>query len=540
MIKVNGQSVQQGIAIGKIMVREKRPIQIVPEKTDAVEREWAMFLNARKRAIAEVRNMEAMAKEKVGDQKAMIFSVHAMLLEETEFEETVKKRIKEEHFNASYAVYLAGKEAEHFFANIKDNAYLNERSVDFRDISDRVIRELQHIRDEIILPDHPVILVTDDLMPAEIISLDTAKILAIVLTNGSVNSHTAIIAKSMSMPMLVNTDARLSVADSGRRGIVDGVSGTFWVDPDEETLSRLIDARNTYEKEQKELEQMIGKAAVTKSGRGIRVYANIGNIEDARRAGLYEAEGVGLFRSEFLYLNGTDFPTEEEQFENYRTVAEIMEGREVIIRTMDISADKQADYVRLDTENNPAMGLRAIRFCFRRPEILKTQLRAIYRAGAYGKLGVMFPMITSEEEVERILTIMADIREELMAESIRIGELKTGIMIETPAAAIISDRLAKKVDFFSIGTNDLTQYTLAMDRQNAELKEFQNIHHPSILRLIEMTVSNAHAARIEVGICGELAADLELTDYFINLGVDSLSVPASEILPLRKHIRELS
>ncbi|MCR5268557.1 MAG: phosphoenolpyruvate--protein phosphotransferase [Lachnospiraceae bacterium] len=538
MIKAEGQSVQQGIAIGKILIRENRPVQIVPEKTDAVEKEWAMFLSARKRAVAEVKNMEAMAKEKVGD-KAMIFSVHAMLLEEAEFEEAVRKGIKEEHYNASYAVYLAGKEAEHFFANVKDNAYLNERSVDFRDISDRVIRELQHIRDEIILPEHPVILVTDDLTPAELISLDMTKILAVVLNNGSVNSHTAIIAKSMTIPMLVNTDAQLSVADNGRRGIVDGVSGTFWVDPDEETLSRLIDARNAYEKEQKELEQMIGKAAVTKSGRSIRVCANIGNIEDARRAGLYQAEGIGLFRSEFLYLNGTDFPTEEQQFENYRTVAQIMEGREVIIRTMDICADKQADYVRLDTENNPAMGLRAIRFCFRRPEIFRTQLRAIYRAGIYGKLGIMFPMITSEEEVDKILAMMADIREELKAEGVKTGELKAGIMIETPAAALISDRLAGKVDFFSIGTNDLTQYTLAMDRQNADLKEFQNIHHPSILKMIEMTVENAHAAHIKVGICGELAADPELTDYFIRLGVDSLSVPASEILTLRKHIREL-
>ncbi len=538
MIKATGQSVQQGIAIGKILVREKRPIQIVPEKTEAVDREWDMFLYAKKRAINEVRKMEQVAKEKVGDKKAMIFSVYAMLLEEPDFVEAVRLRIREEHYNASYAVYLAGKEKEHFLENIRDNAYLNERSVDLRDIADRVIREIQHIRDEIVLPDEPVILVADDLTPAELVALDVTKILAIVLINGSVNSHTSIIAKSMEIPMLVNTDMILSDAYD-KRGIVDGVEGVFLIDPDQESLNRLTDAKNAYEAGQKELEQMIGKAAVTKSGRSIRVYANIGNIEDARRAGLYEAEGIGLFRSEFLYLNGTDFPSEEIQFEHYRTVASIMQEKEVIIRTMDICADKQADYVRLDSEDNPAMGLRAIRFCFTRPEVFKTQIRAIYRASAYGNLGIMFPMITSEEEVDQILAILKEVREELESQNVQVGRLKVGIMIETPAAALISDRLAKKVEFFSIGTNDLTQYTLAMDRQNAELKEFQNIHHPSILRMIEMTVANAHAAHIEVGICGELATDPELTDYFINLGVDSLSVPASELLPLKKHIREL-
>ena len=538
MIKVTGQSVQQGIAIGKIMIREKRPIQIVPDKTDAVDKEWEMFLYARKRAINEVRRMEQVAKEKVGDKKAMIFSVYAMLLEEPEFEEAVRQKIKAEHYNASYAVYLAGKEKENFFANIRDNAYLNERSVDLRDIADRVIREIQHIRDEIVLPNDPVILVADDLTPAELVALDVTKILAIVLINGSVNSHTSIIAKSMEIPMLVNTDMILSDAYD-KRGIVDGVEGVFLIDPDQETVNRLTDAKNAYEAGQKELEQMIGKAAVTKSGRSIRVYANIGNIEDARRAGLYEAEGIGLFRSEFLYLNGTDFPSEETQFEHYRTVASIMQDKEVIIRTMDICADKQAEYVRLASEDNPAMGLRAIRFCFTRPEVFKTQLRAIYRASAYGKLGIMFPMITSEEEVDRILSILKEVREELQSQNVQIGALKVGIMIETPAAVLISDELAKKVDFFSIGTNDLTQYTLAMDRQNAELKEFQNIHHKSIMKMIEMTVQNAHKNHIEAGICGELAADEELTDYFIGLGVDSLSVPPFEILPLRKHIRSL-
>ncbi|MCR4684614.1 MAG: phosphoenolpyruvate--protein phosphotransferase [Lachnospiraceae bacterium] len=538
MVRATGQSVQQGIAIGKILIREKRPIQIVPDKTESVDKEWEMFLYARKRAVNEVRKMEQMAKEKVGDKKAMIFSVYAMLLEEQDFEEAVRERIKVEHYNASYAVYQAGKEKEHFFANIPNNAYLNERSLDFRDIADRVIREIQHIRDEIVLPDEPVILVADDLTPAELVALDVTKILAIVLVHGSVNSHTSIIAKSMEIPMIVNTDMILSDVHD-QRGIVDGVQGIFLIDPDQETVNRLTDAKNVYEAGQKELEQMIGKAAVTKSGRSIKVYANIGNVEDARRAGLYEAEGIGLFRSEFLYLNGTDFPSEETQFNHYRTVASIMKDKEVIIRTMDICADKQAEYVRLASEDNPAMGLRAIRFCFTRPEVFKTQLRAIYRASAYGNIGIMFPMITSEEEVDRILAILSDVKEELQSQNVQIGQLKVGIMIETPAAVLISDELAKKVDFFSIGTNDLTQYTLAMDRQNAELKEFQNIHHKAILKMIEMTVQNAHNNHIEVGICGELAADEELTDYFIRLGVDSLSVPPFEILPLRKHIRSL-
>ena len=540
MVKIEGQSVQKGIAIGNIFVWKKKEVSLKATKISNPEEELNAFYEAREKAIAELREMGEKAKGKVSDEDAEIFTVHQMLLQDLDFEDAVKDGILQEHLNASYATYQAGESLAEIFAAMDDNAYMMERASDFRDIAARVIRKLQNIEDKLILPETPVILVADDLSPTETIGIDTSSVLAFVTAKGSMNSHTAILARSLGITTLVNTGVELLDEYHGKLGIVDGLSGRFFIDPEEDVLYHLQTEKEQYEEEQKALQELIGVETITRSGRKIGLYANIGNVEDAQRALRYDAEGIGLFRSEFLYLNRNDYPSEEEQFESYKQVAEMMEGKEVIIRTLDIGADKQADYFQIPKEENPAMGLRAIRICLTRPEVFKVQLRALYRASAFGKLGIMFPMITSVEEVDEILGIIEEVKKELLDKNIEIGDPDLGVMIETPAAALISDLLAEKVDFFSIGTNDLTQYTLAMDRQNASLARFQNIHHQALLRLIEMTVRNAHAKNVRVGICGELGADSDLTEYFISIGVDELSVSAPRILSLRKQIREFA
>ena len=540
MVKIEGQSVQKGIAIGNIFVWKKKEVSLKATKISNPEEELNVFYEAREKAIAELREMGEKAKGKVSDEDAEIFTVHQMLLQDLDFEDAVKDGILQEHLNASYATYQAGESLAEIFAAMDDNAYMMERASDFRDIAARVIRKLQNIEDKLTLPETPVILVADDLSPTETIGIDTSSVLAFVTAKGSMNSHTAILARSLGITTLVNTGVELLDEYHGKLGIVDGLSGRFFIDPEEDVLYHLQTEKEQYEEEQKALQELIGVETITRSGRKIGLYANIGNVEDAQRALRYDAEGIGLFRSEFLYLNRNDYPSEEEQFESYKQVAEMMEGKEVIIRTLDIGADKQADYFQIPKEENPAMGLRAIRICLTRPEVFKVQLRALYRASAFGKLGIMFPMITSVEEVDEILGIIEEVKKELLDKNIEIGDPDLGVMIETPAAALISDLLAEKVDFFSIGTNDLTQYTLAMDRQNASLARFQNIHHQALLRLIEMTVRNAHAKNVRVGICGELGADPDLTEYFISIGVDELSVSAPRILSLRKQIREFA
>ncbi|MBQ3793895.1 MAG: phosphoenolpyruvate--protein phosphotransferase [Lachnospiraceae bacterium] len=540
MVKIEGQSVQKGIAIGNIFVWKKKEVSLKATKVSNPEEELNFFYEAREKAIAELQEMGEKAKGKVSDEDAEIFTVHQMLLQDLDFEDAVKDGILQEHLNASYATYQAGESLAEIFAAMDDNAYMMERASDFRDIAARVIRKLQNTEDKLILPETPVILVADDLSPTETIGIDSSSILAFVTAKGSMNSHTAILARSLGITTLVNTGVELLDEYHGKLGIVDGLNGRFYIDPEEDVLSHLQTEKQQYEEEQKALQELIGAETITRSGRKIGLYANIGNVEDAQRALRYDAEGIGLFRSEFLYLNRNDYPSEEEQFESYKQVAEMMEGKEVIIRTLDIGADKQADYFQIPKEENPAMGLRAIRICLTRPEIFKVQLRALYRASAFGKIGIMFPMITSVEEVDEILGIIEEVKRELLDKNIEIGNPDLGVMIETPAAALISDLLAEKVDFFSIGTNDLTQYTLAMDRQNASLARFQNIHHQALLRLIEMTVRNAHAKNVRVGICGELGADSDLTEYFISIGVDELSVSAPRILSLRKQIREFA
>ena len=540
MVKIEGQSVQKGIAIGNIFVWKKKEVSLKATKVSNPEEELNAFYEAREKAIAELQEMGEKAKGKVSDEDAEIFTVHQMLLQDLDFEDAVKDGILQEHLNASYATYQAGESLAEIFAAMDDNAYMMERASDFRDIAARVIRKLQNIEDKLILPETPVILVADDLSPTETIGIDTSSVLAFVTAKGSMNSHTAILARSLGITTLVNTGVELLDEYHGKLGIVDGLNGRFFIDPEEDVLYHLQTEKEQYEEEQKALQELIGVETITRSGHKIGLYANIGNVEDAQRALRYDAEGIGLFRSEFLYLNRNDYPSEEEQFESYKQVAEMMTGKEVIIRTLDIGADKQADYFQIPKEENPAMGLRAIRICLTRPEIFKVQLRALYRASAFGKIGIMFPMITSVEEVDEILGIIEEVKKELLDKNIEIGDPDLGVMIETPAAALISDLLAEKVDFFSIGTNDLTQYTLAMDRQNASLARFQNIHHQALLRLIEMTVRNAHAKNVRVGICGELGADPDLTEYFISIGVDELSVSAPRILSLRKQIREFA
>lgn len=532
-----GKSVMRGIAIGRIYLYKKVDIQVTDQKvTDAAAEKERLFA-AVDRAKAQLTRLYDEALQNVGEDHAAIFDVHRMLLEDEDYLDTAAGEV-ENGYNAVYAVDQAGTQFAELFAAM-DDEYMRGRAADIRDISQRVIRILLDLPEEEIDSDEPVVLVAEDLTPSETVKLDKKKILGFVTVKGSANSHTAILARSMNLPALVNVDIALSDELHGKTCVVDGFEGEFLVEPGEEILSEKVVRKNQWVADLEALEKLKGLDNVTKSGKRIDVFANIGNVEDAEAACAADAGGIGLFRSEFLYLGRETFPTEEEQYASYKAVLEKMEGKKVVIRTMDIGADKKVEYFGLEPEENPALGYRAIRICLDREEIFVTQLRALYRAAAHGKLAIMFPMIISVDEVKRIKYIVEMVKEQLTKEGYPVGEAELGIMVETPAAAVISDQLAKEVDFFSIGTNDLTQYTLAVDRQNQKLEGICDTHHEALLRLIEMTVKNAHEAGIWVGICGELGADTELTEWFLKIGVDELSVAASAVLKVRGAVRAL-
>lgn len=527
----------QGIAVGRIYLHRRADYHAAAQKASDPEAERARFLAAVEEAKAELTHLYEEALVDMGEEQAQIFEIHRMLLEDESYLGAVSAKLSE-GYQAAYAASCAGKDFAAMLAGMEDE-YMRSRAADIHDISQRVLRALLKLPEEEIRSDDPVILAAEDLTPSETLKLDKEKILAFVTVKGSVNSHTAILARSMGIPALVNTEFSLSESLQGKTCVVDGFAGHLIVEPEEAFLSHILVKKEAWEADILALEQFKGQENRTKSGKKINIYANIGNVADADEALMADAGGIGLFRSEFLYLGRENAPTEEEQFAAYRAVLEKMEGRKVVIRTLDIGADKRADYFQLDEEENPALGYRGIRICLDREDIFTVQLRALYRASAYGKLAIMFPMIVSMEEVARIRQIAENVRKKLLEEGCVPGEVELGIMIETPAAALLSDRLARSVDFFSIGTNDLTQYTLAADRENRRLEKICDAHHEAVLRLIEMTVKNAHEAGIWVGICGELASDVTLTERFLELGVDELSVPPSAVLRLRRVVREL-
>lgn len=535
MEKYVGKKIFNGVAIGKIKFYSKEQNIVVRKKIEDSEAEIERYEKARDTAIEQLHELYEKAIKEVGEMNAEIFDVHAMMLEDDDYNDSVKNIITTQKLNAEYAVGQTGDNFAEMFANM-DDEYFKARSADVKDISERVISVLCGGESTSDIGDEPVIIVAEDLAPSETVQMDKTKLLAFVTRLGSSNSHTAILARTMSIPALIGVD--ISEEWNGKMGIVDGYTGTFIVDPDDEVIKEYTEKKSKDEEQKQLLLQLKGKDNVTKSGQKVNLYANIGSPSDLAAVLQNDASGIGLFRSEFLYLQSEDFPTEEEQLKAYKQVAETMAGKKVIIRTLDIGADKQVDYFNLGKEDNPAMGYRAIRICLSQPDIFKTQLRALFRASAYGNIAIMYPMITSVEEVRRIKEISKEVKEELKASGVAVGDVEEGIMIETPAAALISDLLAEEVDFFSIGTNDLTQYTLAIDRQNAKLDTFYNPHHEAILRMIKMVVDNAHKAGIWAGICGELGADMELTETFIKMGVDELSVSPGCILPIRKIIRE--
>lgn len=532
-----GKSVFNGIAIGKICVYQKGEQQVKRCKVEDTEAEVERFREAREQAVEQLGKLHEKALKEVGEANAAIFEVHQMMLEDDDYLESIENIIRLQEVNAEYAVAATSDNFSEMFSAM-DDEYMRERAADVKDISERILTVLKGGNKRKLHMEEPMILVAEDLAPSETVQLEKDKILAFVTVRGSLNSHTAILARTMGIPALVGTSMPLEESLDGKLAAVDGNQGCFYVEPNDETL-RVMEEKAAKERENRELLMALkGKESISLDGKKVLTYANIGNSKDLAVVLQNDAEGIGLFRSEFLYLEKNTYPTEEEQFKVYKMVAETMAGRRVIIRTLDIGADKQADYFELAKEENPAMGCRAIRICLTRPEIFKTQLRALFRASAYGKLAVMYPMITSVEEVRKIKEIVEEVKAELKEAEIDYGEVEQGIMIETPAAAIISDLLAKEVDFFSIGTNDLTQYLLAIDRQNEKLDEFYNPHHKAVLRMIYQTVQNAHREGIWCGICGELGADPELTKLFLAMGIDELSVSPRRILSIRKIIRE--
>lgn len=537
MEKYAGKSVFAGVAIGRIKLYQKDKQQVVRRKITDTEGEKKRFYEALDASKAQLQELYDKAVKEVGEANAAIFEIHQMMLEDDDYIESILNIIDNQQLNAEYAVAQTGDNFSEMFAAM-DDEYMRGRAADVNDISERIINNLNGSRGNSVDADEPVIIVADDLAPSETVQMDKSKILSFVTVKGSVNSHTAILARNMAIPALIGVDMPLDESLDGSLGIVDGVNGCVYVNPDEETLDVLKKAQKKEQEKKELLLTLKGKEDVTLDGHKIRLYANIGNIKDLANVHDNDASGIGLFRSEFIYLERDTFPSEEEQFKIYRTVAENMAGKPVIIRTLDIGADKQCDYFELDKEDNPAMGLRAIRICLTRTEIFKTQLRALYRASAFGNISIMYPMITSVSEVEKIKQIEEEVKNELLSDGLEIGNPATGIMIETPAAVMISDELAKLVDFFSIGTNDLTQYTLAIDRQNTKLDDFYDSHHPAVLKMIKMVVDNAHAAGIWAGICGELGADTTLTQDFIKMGIDELSVSAGRLLAIRKIIRQ--
>ena len=532
-----GKSVFGGIAIGRISVHKKDEQQVKRVRIEDSEQEILRYRQAKQTAMEQLQGLYQKAMKEVGEANAAIFEIHQMMLEDDDYNESVENIIRMQQVNAEYAVASTGDNFAQMFSAMDDD-YMRARSADVKDISERVLSVLGGRATGIAASGEPVIIVADDLAPSETVQLNKDLVLSFVTVHGSVNSHTAILARTMSIPALIGTAIPLTDDIDGKVGIVDGKNGCIYVDPDEDTLGRMQQLK-LEEQEKKELLQTLkGRENITIDGKKIMLYANIGNSKDLAAVLQNDAGGIGLFRSEFIYLERDTFPTEEEQFQIYRTVAETMAGKPVIIRTLDIGADKKCDYFEMEPEENPAMGCRAIRICLTRPEIFKTQLRALFRASAFGNISIMYPMIISVDELRKIKTIVAEIRQELTEQGVTFGEPKQGIMIETPAAVMMSEELAKEVDFFSIGTNDLTQYTLAIDRQNPKLDAFYDPHHPAVLRMIQMVVENAHKAGIWAGICGELGADTTLTRRFLAMGVDELSMSPGSILPVRKIILE--
>jgi phosphotransferase system enzyme I (PtsI) len=537
MNKYTGKSVFGGIAIGKIMVYEKGEHQVKRVKVTDAETEKNRYYEAVETAFKQLGELHDKALREVGEANAAIFEIHQMMLEDDDYKESVEHIIESQMVNAEYAIAQTGDNFSQMFAAM-DDEYMRGRAADVKDITERLLGILSGNTGSGVDVDEPVIMVAEDLAPSETVQMDKSKILSFVTQKGSVNSHTAILARTMGIPALIGSDIVIDESLNGKLGVVDGTNGVVYIEPDEATLSAMQEEQRKDNEKKALLQELKGKEDVTLDGKKIKLYSNIGNIKDLANVIANDAAGIGLFRSEFIYLESDTFPTEEEQFNIYRTVAESMAGKPVIIRTLDIGADKQCDYFGLDKEDNPALGLRAIRICLTRPEIFKTQLRALYRASAYGNISIMYPMIISEQEVDKIKVIENEVKAELTEQGIEFGNPKSGIMIETPAAVIMSRQLAKKVDFFSIGTNDLTQYTLAIDRQNTKLDDFYDAHHPAILAMIRMVVENAHAEGIWAGICGELGADTTLTEEFLKMGVDELSVSAGKVLAVRKVIRE--
>ena len=532
-----GKSVFGGIAIGRISVHKKDEQQVKRVRIEDPEQEILRYRQAKQTAMEQLQGLYQKALKEVGEANAAIFEIHQMMLEDDDYNESVENIIRMQQVNAEYAVASTGDNFAQMFSAMDDD-YMRARSADVKDISERVLSVLGGRATGIAASGEPVIIVADDLAPSETVQLNKDLVLSFVTVHGSVNSHTAILARTMSIPALIGTAIPLTDDIDGKVGIVDGKNGCIYVDPDEDTLGRMQQLK-LEEQEKKELLQTLkGRENITIDGKKIMLYANIGNSKDLAAVLQNDAGGIGLFRSEFIYLERDTFPTEEEQFQIYRTVAETMAGKPVIIRTLDIGADKKCDYFEMEPEENPAMGCRAIRICLTRPEIFKTQLRALFRASAFGNISIMYPMIISVDELRKIKTIVAEIRQELTEQGVTFGEPKQGIMIETPAAVMMSEELAKEVDFFSIGTNDLTQYTLAIDRQNPKLDAFYDPHHPAVLRMIQMVVENAHKAGIWAGICGELGADTSLARRFLAMGVDELSMSPGSILPVRKIILE--
>lgn len=537
MEKYTGKSIFKGIAIGKILFYQKGEQPVKRVKIEDTAEQIKRYEDARAKAAEQLQGLYEKALKEVGEANAAVFEVHQMMLEDDDYIDSVVNIIETQQVNAEFAVATTGDNFAKMFAEMEDD-YFKARAADVKDISERMVNILSGNESGGALGDEPVIVVAEDLAPSETVQMDKEKLLAFVTRLGSANSHTAILARTMNIPALIEVDIKEEW--NGKMAVVDGYTGTFYIDPDEETLKKMQEKKEEDIKARELLQELKGKEDITVDGKHIKLYANIGGVKDVTSVLANDAAGIGLFRSEFLYLEADNYPDEEAQFQAYKTVAENMAGKKVIVRTLDIGADKQVDYFNLDHEENPAMGYRAIRICLDRRDIFRTQLRALLRASAYGNIGIMYPMIISVDEVKEIKKIVESIKAELTEKGIEYGEVEQGIMIETPAAVMISDLLAEEVDFFSIGTNDLTQYTLAIDRQNSKLDNIYDSHHPAVLRMIQKTIKNGHKAGCWVGICGELGADMTLTETFLKMGIDELSVSPTFVLPIRKLIREMS
>lgn len=536
MEKYTGKSIFKGIAIGKILFYQKGEQPVKRVKIEDTAEQIKRYEDARAKAAEQLQGLYEKALKEVGEANAAVFEVHQMMLEDDDYIDSVVNIIETQQVNAEFAVATTGDNFAKMFAEMEDD-YFKARAADVKDISERMVNILSGNESGGALGDEPVIVVAEDLAPSETVQMDKEKLLAFVTRLGSANSHTAILARTMNIPALIEVDIKEEW--NGKMAVVDGYTGTFYIDPDEDILKKMQEKKEEDIKARELLQELKGKEDVTVDGKHIKLYANIGGVKDVASVLANDAAGIGLFRSEFLYLEADNYPDEEAQFQAYKTVAENMAGKKVIVRTLDIGADKQVDYFGLDKEENPALGYRAIRICLTRKEIFKTQLRALYRAAMFGNISIMFPMIISVAEVHEIKAIIAEVKEELKNEGIPFkDDVELGVMIETPASVMISRELAKEVDFFSVGTNDLTQYTLAIDRQNAKLDKFYDPHHPAVLAMIKMAADNAHAEGAWIGICGELGADLELTEEFLKMGLDELSVSPAMVLPLRKRIRE--